>query len=51
MKKQSSCIANIDMICSFSQCAYENNYTKPEIHDGYDIQITDGRHPVIENLE
>lgn len=41
-------IARLDCLCSFAQQALENNYTLPVLDDSYDIEITGGRHPVIE---
>lgn len=41
-------IANIDVLHSFSVCAEENNYVRPQLNDSLDIYIEDGRHPVIE---
>lgn len=40
--------AYIDFIVSLSKVAYSNNYHKPSISKGYDLQILSGRHPVIE---
>lgn len=41
-------IAQIDVLCSFAQLAREENYVKPEINEGFDLSIEEGRHPVIE---
>ncbi len=41
-------IAELDCLLSFSTLAIKNNYTKPTLHDGIGIAITQGRHPVIE---
>lgn len=41
-------IARLDCLCSFAQQAMENNYTRPLLDDSLDIEITGGRHPVIE---
>ncbi len=38
----------IDTYLSFAQTATLNNYTQPQIDLSYDIDIKDGRHPVIE---
>ncbi len=45
-----SLVARIDCLLSFTQCAHENNYVRPHINDGYELNIKDGRHPVIEKL-
>lgn len=42
-------IAKLDVLHSFSLTAMANNYVCPQIHDGYSIDIQNGRHPVIEN--
>ncbi|HET8837724.1 MAG TPA: DNA mismatch repair protein MutS [Flavobacteriaceae bacterium] len=41
-------IARLDCLCGFSQLALEENYCRPEINTGFEIKITEGRHPVIE---
>ncbi|MBU2995172.1 DNA mismatch repair protein MutS [Cellulophaga baltica] len=41
-------ISQLDCLCGFTQLAKENNYAAPEINDGTEIEIIDGRHPVIE---
>lgn len=41
-------IGQIDCLCSFAHQAVSNNYCKPEIDDSYELEINNGRHPVIE---
>jgi DNA mismatch repair protein MutS len=41
-------IAHLDCLLSFAVIAKENNYHRPVINDGYEIEIKEGRHPVIE---
>ncbi len=41
-------IAQLDCLCGFAQLAKENNYAKPVINDSTEINIKNGRHPVIE---
>jgi DNA mismatch repair protein MutS len=41
-------IARLDCLFSFAQVALENNYNRPQINDGYVLDIKNGRHPVIE---
>jgi len=43
-----SLVARIDCLLSFTKAAQKHNYCKPEINDTLKIEITDGRHPVIE---
>ena len=41
-------IAQLDCLTSFAQLAIENNYVCPIIDDTFELEITNGRHPVIE---
>lgn len=41
-------IAQLDCLSSFAQQALENNYVRPMIDDSFELDIKDGRHPVIE---
>ena len=48
IKHNANVIARLDCLFSFSQIAFENNYKRPEINDGFVLDIKNGRHPVIE---
>jgi DNA mismatch repair protein MutS len=41
-------IAQLDCLTSFSQLAIENDYVCPILDDTFELEITNGRHPVIE---
>lgn len=41
-------VKELDALQSLAVVANENGYCRPEIHDGYDLVIRDGRHPVVE---
>lgn len=41
-------IAQLDCLTSFTQLAIENNYVCPILDDSFELEITNGRHPVIE---
>lgn len=43
-----SLIAKTDCLLAFAEVALENKYTKPEINESFELNIKDGRHPVIE---
>ncbi|MCB9195391.1 MAG: DNA mismatch repair protein MutS [Flavobacteriales bacterium] len=43
-----SLIAQLDCLSSFAKLAIENNYSRPKLNDSKVINITEGRHPVIE---
>jgi DNA mismatch repair protein MutS len=44
----SSLIARLDCIQSFAVISVENNYVRPVLNDSRILDITEGRHPVIE---
>ena len=48
VQNNSFLIAKLDCLSGFSQLAIENDYCKPIIDDSHDLDIKDGRHPVIE---
>ena len=41
-------IAQLDCLTSFAQLAIENDYVCPILDDTFELEITNGRHPVIE---
>jgi DNA mismatch repair protein MutS len=41
-------IAALDALAALAEAATVNNYTKPHVHEGDEIQIVEGRHPVVE---
>jgi len=41
-------IAQLDCLTSFTQLAIENSYVCPELDDTFELEIKNGRHPVIE---
>ncbi|NLI98070.1 DNA mismatch repair protein MutS [bacterium] len=43
-------LAELDVLRSLSTIAAENNYTRPQIHEGDEISISGSRHPVVEKL-
>ena len=43
-------VAEVDALCSLATVAVKRNYCRPEITQGKDISIVDGRHPVVEQV-
>ncbi len=41
-------IGQLDCLCGFAQLAKDNHYVYPAIEESFDLEIKDGRHPVIE---
>ena len=48
VQKNAQLIAQLDCLCSFAKCAVDNNYTRPILDESTDLEIKNGRHPVIE---
>ncbi len=44
-------LAEIDLLAAFASLAANRNYCRPKLDDSADIEIVEGRHPVIEQLE
>lgn len=43
-----SLVARLDCLMSFTRVSIENRYNRPEVNESLDIDISEGRHPVIE---
>jgi len=41
-------VAAIDVLSTFAEVAHLRGYTRPELHEDFDLEIDDGRHPVVE---
>ncbi|WP_425077639.1 DNA mismatch repair protein MutS [Psychroserpens sp. S379A] len=48
VQKNSALIAQLDCLSGFSRLAQENNYSRPQLTEAYELDIKNGRHPVIE---
>ncbi|AOW20951.1 DNA mismatch repair protein MutS [Urechidicola croceus] len=48
VQKNAQLIAQIDCLCSFAKTAKDYNYVRPIIDESTDLEIKNGRHPVIE---
>lgn len=49
---QATCnaVASVDVLCSLAEVASSYGYVQPEVDLSDEIQITDGRHPVVERV-
>jgi DNA mismatch repair protein MutS len=41
-------LATLDVLAGLAETAAVSNYTKPHVHDGDDMVVSEGRHPVVE---
>ncbi|MDR2882560.1 MAG: DNA mismatch repair protein MutS [Alistipes sp.] len=50
LQSNATATARLDVLLSFARTAVANRYVRPTLDQSYDIDIRDGRHPVIERL-
>jgi DNA mismatch repair protein MutS len=43
-------LATLDVLAGLAEAAAVSNYTKPHVHDGDEMVVSDGRHPVVERF-
>lgn len=48
VQTNASTVAELDCLCSYACLAKTNKYVRPTIDESYELEITEGRHPVIE---
>jgi DNA mismatch repair protein MutS len=41
-------VGNLDALASLAQVAHQRGYVRPQVDDGFTLEIVDGRHPVLE---
>jgi DNA mismatch repair protein MutS len=46
----SSIIAQLDVLATLAEVAEHEGYVRPEMHDGFELEIVAGRHPVVERM-
>jgi DNA mismatch repair protein MutS len=44
----SDALATIDVIAALAEVSHRGDYVKPVFHDGFDLKVKDGRHPILE---
>ena len=50
IQKFAKIVSILDVLTNFAELAYYNNYHRPEVFDDLEIEIKDGKHPVIEKM-
>lgn len=48
LQKLSRALAEIDVLQSLATISQSGNYTKPDFHEGFELNISEGRHPILE---
>jgi len=50
LQETSTKISELDMLVSFATIAEENNYVRPTFNNKHNIDVVNGRHPVVEKV-
>ena len=50
IQRTARCVATVDALCALAEVAYKNNYTYPVVDMSDSIEISGGRHPVVEKV-
>lgn len=50
IQETAAAVAAVDTLAAFADRAMALRYNRPEMHDGHEMDIRDGRHPVVERL-
>ncbi|HEY9450256.1 MAG TPA: DNA mismatch repair protein MutS, partial [Gemmatimonadaceae bacterium] len=45
-----SIVAQLDVLATFAEAAEHEGYVRPEMHEGFELEIVAGRHPVVERM-
>jgi DNA mismatch repair protein MutS len=43
-------LARMDVLATLAEVARDRNYTRPEVHTGFEVDVREGRHPVVETM-
>ena len=41
-------LASIDVLVALASISLEHHYVRPEFHNGYELEVKEGRHPILE---
>jgi DNA mismatch repair protein MutS len=50
IQRIAAAVAMLDVLANFAHIAAKNNYARPQVDEGEEVIIRDGRHPVVERL-
>ena len=43
-------LAKLDVLATLAEVARDRGYTRPEVHTGFEVDVREGRHPVVETM-
>ncbi len=50
LQRAARTVAVLDVLSALAETAGRENYVRPRIHDGFELSIVGGRHPVVERM-
>ncbi|MBA2355899.1 MAG: DNA mismatch repair protein MutS, partial [Acidobacteria bacterium] len=50
LQRTAQALATVDVLATLADVAARRNYSKPHLHDGDELSILEGRHPVVETM-
>ena len=50
LQQTARALGELDTLCTFAEVAAREDYVRPVVDDGFDLEITGGRHPVVERM-
>jgi DNA mismatch repair protein MutS len=50
LQRTARALGELDTLCTFAEVAAREDYARPMLDDGFDIEIVGGRHPVVERM-
>jgi len=51
MRRTADVLAQLDVLCALAELARQRGYCRPHVSDGAELEINDGRHPVLDIIE
>lgn len=50
LQRTADAVAQIDTLATFAEVAERQQYVRPEVHTGFELEVVQGRHPVVETM-
>jgi DNA mismatch repair protein MutS len=50
LQRTARALGELDTLCTFAEVAAREDYARPLVDEGFDLEITGGRHPVVERM-
>ncbi|HEX6535780.1 MAG TPA: DNA mismatch repair protein MutS, partial [Gemmatimonadaceae bacterium] len=50
LQRAAAIVARLDVLATFAEVAEREGYVRAEVHEGFDLEIVGGRHPVVERM-